>query len=73
MSVGSIVLMVIGIIVGIWCLISNIYVVAMMTAEQMHSEFIDGQCLVGKIFANLFYSPAWFFKGVRFVAVKVIK
>ena len=42
-------------------------------AEEMKRDFIDGQCAVGKVFANIFYAPAWFLKGVRFVIVHSIK
>lgn len=41
--------------------------------EEMKQRFIVGQCIVGKIAANIFYSPAWLLKGVKFLAVKFIK
>lgn len=69
----SIVFTVIGIIVAIWFVVSNIYAARVMSAKEMRAEFINGQCFVGKIFANIFYAPAWIFKGVRFVVVATIK
>jgi len=44
-----------------------------LSAKQMRREFIRGQCLVGAIFANIFYAPAWFLKGVRVLVLAVIK
>lgn len=52
---------------------SNIFAIKMMSTKQMHEEFVAGQCLVGKICANIFYAPAWFFKGLRFVVLCAIK
>ena len=56
----------------VWAAI-NICTIKMMSAKQMRDEFIEGQCLVGKICANIFYAPAWFFKGLRFVVLVAIK
>ncbi len=42
-------------------------------AQEMKNKFIDGQCMVGKICANLFYIPAWFLKGIRFIVVSLVK
>jgi len=44
-----------------------------LDAREMKKHFIDGQCVVGKIFANVFYAPAWLLKGIRFVVVAVVK
>ena len=46
-------------------LFSNVYVASEMSAKAMHREFVDGQCLVGKICANIFYSPAWALKFLK--------
>lgn len=62
-----------GILAALVWAASNIFTIKMMSAEQMHKEFVVGQCLVGKIFANLFYAPAWFFKGFRFLVLCAIK
>ena len=69
----SIVLTIIAVIAAIWFVVSNIYVTKVMSAREMVEEFIEGQCFVGKIFANIFYAPAWVFKGLRFVVVATIK
>lgn len=69
----NVVFAIIGIIVGIWFVVSNIYVTKVMTAHEMTKEFVDGQCFVGKVFANLFYAPAWIFKGIRIVVLWTIR
>lgn len=69
----NIVWIILGILVALVWAASNIFTIKMMSAEQMHKEFIAGQCLVGKICANIFYAPAWFFKGLRFVVLVAIK
>ena len=69
----NIVLIILGIVAAICCVVSNIYITRVMSAREMHNEFIQGQCFVGKVFANIFYAPAWFFKGLRFVVVATIK
>lgn len=43
------------------------------SAKEMKRDFVDGQCLVGKIFANIFYAPAWLLKGLHFIVVATIK
>lgn len=45
----------------------------MLSAKEMRRRFIDGQCIVGKIAANIFYAPAWLLKGLKFVITRVIK
>lgn len=69
----SITFIILGIAAAVWCAVSNIYVIRVMSAKEMHNEFVKGQCFVGKVFANTFYTPAWFFKGLRFVVVATIK
>lgn len=51
----------------------NCVTAKLIGAKEMKHRFIDGQCIVGKITANLFYLPAWLLKGVKFLAVKLIK
>lgn len=43
-----------------------------MTAKSMKKSFIDGQCFVGKICANIFYAPAWLLKGIKIAVVQAI-
>lgn len=69
----NIVFIILGIAAAAWCVISNIYTTRVMSAKEMRDEFVRGQCFVGKVFANIFYAPAWFFKGLRFVVVATIK
>ena len=51
----------------------NLLTAKLMNAKEMRGEFIDGQCAVGRVFANIFYAPAWILKGLRFVVVGLIK
>ncbi len=51
----------------------NIVTSKMLTAKEMKSRFIDGQCIVGKITANAFYSVAWLLKGLRFIIINTVK
>ncbi|MBQ8001298.1 MAG: hypothetical protein IJ298_08920 [Ruminococcus sp.] len=69
----SIILTIIAIIVIVWFAVSNIYVTKVMSAKEMAENFIEGQCFVGKFFANIFYAPAWIFKGLRIVVLATIK
>lgn len=51
----------------------NLITAKLYSAREMKHDFVDGQCVVGKVFANLFYLPAWVLKGLRFIVVAVIK
>lgn len=51
----------------------NLITARMWSAKDMKRDFIDGQCFVGKVFANIFYAPAWILKGIRYVVVTLIK
>lgn len=63
----------------IFIVITFIYVVfnfitaKLMNAKEMKHEFVDGQCTVGRVFANIFYAPAWFLKAIRFIVLAAIK
>ena len=64
------------IIIGVAVLlyVAFIFVTAhLLDAREMKKKFIDGQCVAGKIFANIFYAPAWLLKGIRFIVVSVVK
>ena len=54
-------------------IVFNCTTAKLIGAEEMKQRFIDGQCVVGKIAANIFYAPAWLLKGVKFLAVNLIK
>lgn len=62
-------------IIAIACLYIafNIVTSKLLTAKEMKTRFIDGQCIVGKISANAFYSIAWLLKGIKFVIIKTVK
>lgn len=45
----------------------------MLTAKEMKTRFIDGQCIVGKIAANAFYGIAWLLKGLKFIIINTVK
>lgn len=57
-------LIVFWLLVAFW-VIANGYVAHTMSAADMHDEFVAGQCNVGCIFANVFYSLAWLLKVVK--------
>lgn len=59
--------------VAIFYIVCNIVMAYQFDASEMYDEIIDGQCLVGKIFANIFYLPAWVLKGLRAVVLCLVK
>jgi len=50
----------------------NIFTAAKFSARQMKEHFIDGNCVVGRIAAAVFYSPAWIIKGIKFIILYFI-
>ena len=69
----NIVWVIIGIFAVLVWIAANAFATKFMTAKQMCDDFINGQCLVGKICANAFYAPAWVLKGFRFLVLCTIK
>ena len=53
-------------------LVYNFLTAVMYTVAEMKRNFIEGQCFVGMVFANIFYAPAWFLKGLRFAIVNIV-
>lgn len=51
----------------------NFVVSNRMDIKAMTAKFITGQNVVGKIATNIFYAPAWVLKGLKFLAVNLIK
>lgn len=51
----------------------NIVTAKVMNAKEMKEEFITGQCLVGKIAANIFYAPAWLLKALKVIIWFMVK
>ena len=51
----------------------NCIVSKRLAAKEMVSRFITGQNVVGRIATNIFYAPAWLLKGVKYLAVNLIK
>lgn len=51
----------------------NILTAKLMSAKEMRKSFVEGQCTVGAVFANVFYAPAWLLKAIRFLVVATIK
>ena len=51
----------------------NVVTAKKMNIQEMQDTFINGQCFVGMVFANVFYSPAWFLKAVRKLVLRTIK
>lgn len=61
------------IIIALVYAIFNFITAKLMSANEMKHEFVDGQCAVGRVFANIFYLPAWLLKAIRFIVVAAIK
>ena len=57
----------------IFYLLCNIVITKTMSAKEMYAEFVDGQCVIGKYCANIFYLPAWMLKFLRIMITKIIK
>lgn len=51
----------------------NLITAKRMSAKHMYAEFVNGQCLVGKICTNIFYAPAWLLKGIRVLVLATIR
>ena len=51
----------------------NIVIAKMMDAKEMKKHFIDGQCIIGRVAANVFYTPAWLLKFIRIIVVNGVK
>lgn len=66
-------LQVLGVITIIVYVVFNLIVAYTHSVKEMREELIDGQCTIGKIFANVFYAPAWTLKIVRGFVVAFIK
>lgn len=62
-------------IIAVICLYAaiNIVTAKVMNAKEMKEEYIDGQCLVGKIAANIFYAPAWLLKALKVIIWFMVK
>lgn len=54
-------------------MIINLITAKRFNVWEMKSNYIEGQCLVGKICANIFYAPAWALKGVRYIVLVAVK
>ena len=50
----------------------NIFTAAKFSARQMKEHFIDGNCIVGRIAAGIFYAPAWLIKAGKFIILYCI-
>lgn len=61
----------IGLIVAY--VIVNLITAKRFNAWEMKTNYIEGQCLVGKVCANIFYAPAWALKGIRYIVLAAVK
>ena len=62
-------------IIAVICLYAaiNIVTAKVKSAKEMREEYINGQCLVGKIAANIFYAPAWLLKALKVIIWFMVK
>ncbi len=70
---ASVGMKIVEVIVLIVYIAINLITAKRMSAKHMHDEFIEGQCMVGKICANIFYAPAWLLKGIRVLVLATIR
>lgn len=61
------------IVIAFIYMVFNFVTAKLMNSKEMKQEFVDGQCAVGRIFANVFYAPAWVLKAIRFIVIATIK
>lgn len=67
--VGKIIIIVIAAAYVVFnCIVSK-----RLAAKEMAGRFITGQNVVGRIATNIFYAPAWLLKGIKYLAVNLIK
>lgn len=64
---------IIFIVIAFVYVVFNFITAKLMNSKEMREEFIEGQCAVGRVFANIFYAPAWLLKAIRFVVVSTVK
>ena len=69
MSIG----LISGAVAMLFWVVCNIITAKKFSAEEMRKIFICGQCLVGKICANIFYSLAWLLKLIRVAVITLVK
>lgn len=62
-------------IIALVCLYAaiNIVTAEVMSPKEMKAEYVTGQCLVGKIAANIFYAPAWALKALKVIILFMVK
>lgn len=62
-------------IIALVCLYAaiNIVTAKVMSPKEMEAEYVTGQCLVGKIAANIFYAPAWALKALKVIILFMVK
>lgn len=61
------------VIIVVLYVVVNLITAHLWSAQEMKHDFVDGQCLIGMIFANLFYAPAWVLKFVRALILIAVK
>lgn len=64
---------VLGIIFAMAWVVINLVTAYKRSATEMGRCYVEGQCTVGMICANIFYAPAWFLKVLRAIVVYAIK
>lgn len=67
----NLIITIIGAAAGIAVLTINVLTALKFPAKEMKRRFITGQCVVGRIAAGIFYSPAWLIKGIKFIVVYI--
>lgn len=55
--------------IGVAYIAINVLTALKFSAREMKERFVDGNCIVGRIAAAIFYAPAWVIKGVKFIVL----
>lgn len=68
----NLVVNIIILVIAFAVIVVNIFTALKFSARQMKEHFIDGNCIVGRVAAGIFYSLAWLIKGVKFIILYFI-
>lgn len=54
-------------------LVLNFITSKLLSSRQLAGMVLSGNCLAGKIFSMVFYSPAWILKAIREIILWTVK
>lgn len=59
-------------LIALW-VYSNISIIKLLSVKEMYIELVAKQSICGRIFINIFYIPAWFYKIIHYVIICAIE